>query len=114
MDLQLAKEWNEVVKKLEAQFGADLDEQGILFLIGVQEFGKGKQEFSKDQKMDIIHIAICTLLAPYGYYEYEGMDAEGWPHWKPTAKLPHLKPMQQSLLMKEAIVDYFKKRDAVN
>ena len=114
MDLELAKEWNEVVKKLEAQFGADLDEQGILFLIGVQEFGKGKQEFSKDQKMDIIHIAICTLLTPYGYYEYEGMDAEGWPHWKPTAKLPHLKPMQQSLLMKEAIVDYFKKRDAVN
>ena len=114
MDLELAKEWNEVVKKLEAQFGAELDEQGILFLIGVQEFGKGKQEFSKDQKLDIIHIAICTLLAPYGYYEYEGMDAEGWPHWKATAKLPHLKPMQQSLLMKEAIVDYFKKRDAVN
>lgn len=114
MDLELHKEWLAVVKKLSEQFGEDLDEQAVLFLIGVQEFGKGKQNFSKDQKLDVLHIAICTLLAPYGYYEYEGMDAEGWPHWKPTAKLPHLKPMQQSVLIKEAIVEYFKNRDAVN
>jgi hypothetical protein len=114
MDWDLHKQWLAVVKKLEERFGSDLDEQAILFLIGVQELGKGKQNFTKDQKIDVLHIAICTLLAPYGYYEYEGIDTEGWPHWKPTAKLPHLKPMQQSALIKEAIVEYFKNREQVN
>ncbi|MEW6469334.1 MAG: hypothetical protein AB1458_10430 [Bacteroidota bacterium] len=114
MDIEFEKEWNALVRKLSDQFNAELDEQGVLFLIGVQELGKGYRQFSKDQKLEVIHIAICTLLAPYGYYEYEGMDAEGWPHWRSTAKLPHLKPMQQSRLIKEAILDYFRKSDAVN
>ena len=99
--------WNAIVLKLSAQFGGDLDLQGILFLIGVQELGKGFVKFSKDQKLEVMHVAICTLLAPYGYYEFEGQDADSWPHWKSTAKLPHLKPAQQAVLMKQAIVDYF-------
>jgi hypothetical protein len=44
----------------------------------------------------------------YGYYEYAGVDTEGWPHYKEAAKLPRLNPNQQSLLMKEALLDYFK------
>lgn len=107
-DQNLEQEWKEVQAKLESQFGPDLDMQGILFLIGVQELGKGKRKFSKDQKLEVMHIAICTLLTPYGYYEFAGNDEEGWPHFRPTAKLPHLKPVQQGLLMKEAIVEYFR------
>jgi hypothetical protein len=105
----IEQDWENVLSKLEEQFGADLDMQGILFLIGVQELGKGKRKFSKDQKLEVMHIAICTLLTPYGFYEYAGNDEEGWPHFRPTAKLPHLKPVQQGVLMKEAIVEYFKK-----
>ena len=102
------QEWKDTLSKLESQFGSELDVQGILFLIGVQELGKGKRKFSKDQKLEVMHIAICTLLTPYGYYEFAGNDEEGWPHFKPTAKLPHLKPGQQEILMKEAIVEYFR------
>lgn len=102
------QEWKIVLGKLESQFGSELDMQGILFLIGVQELGKGKRKFSKDQKLEVMHIAICTLLTPYGFYEFVGNDEEGWPHFKATAKLPHLKPVQQGILMKEAVVEYFK------
>jgi hypothetical protein len=109
MEQDNKQEWREAVAKMETLFGPGLDVQGILFLIGVQELGKGKRKFSKDQKLEVMHIAICTLLTPYGYYEFEGNDEEGWPHFKPTSKLPHLKPMQQELLMKEAIVEYMKK-----
>ena len=114
MDIELEREWNEVLKKLNAQFGGELDIQAVLFLIGIQELGKGRTELSKDQKMDVIHIAICKLLSRFGYYEFEGMDAERWPHWKPTAKLPHLKPAQQHLLMKQAIVEYFRDSEIPN
>lgn len=101
-------EFQDVLKSLSPQFGDDIDVQAILFLIGIQELGKGKIKLSKNEKLDIMHIAICTLLSPYGYYEYKGVDEEGWPHWQVNEKLPPLKPMQQETLIKEAIVEYFK------
>jgi hypothetical protein len=107
VDSDLESNFKEVVKKLTIQFGEDLDMQGILFLIGVQELGKGPVKLSKNGKLDVLHIAICTLLAPYGFYEYEGLDKDGWPHWKANEKLPPLKPGQQLYLMKQAVVDYF-------
>ena len=54
-----------------------------------------------------MHIAICKLLSRYGYYEFEGLDPEGWPHYKLVEELPTLKAGEQSVLMKEAIVYYF-------
>jgi hypothetical protein len=84
--------------------------QGILFLIGVQELGMGFQKFKKDDKLAVMHIAICTLLERYGYYEFEGRDDDNWPHFKLNEKLPPLKPAQQHLLMRDAIVEYFKEQ----
>lgn len=107
------KEFNNVLDSLAKQFGDDIDEQAILFLIGLQELGKGKVKLSKNEKLDVMHIAICTLLTPYGYYEYEGLDKDGWPHWKVNEKLPPLKPAQQQLLMRQAIIEYFKANELI-
>jgi hypothetical protein len=108
MEKELEKRWNELLEKLSEKFGEGMDLEAVLFLIGVQELGKGYKKFSKDEKLDVLHVAICTLLEPYGYYEFEGKDADEWPHWKRNEKLPPLAPAQQSQLMKEAILDYFK------
>ncbi len=104
---EVDQQFEKVLDSLAPQFGGEIDEQAILFLIGVQELGKGNLKFTKTQKLDVMHIAICTLLTPYGYYEYEGLDKDGWPHWKINEKLPPLKPNQQHLLIKQAIVEYF-------
>ena len=101
-------EYQNALKKISKQFGDDIDIQGLLFIIGLQELGKGKVKLSKNEKLDVMHIAICTLLSPYGYYEFEGLDKDGWPHWKTTEKLPPLKPAQQQEIIKQAIVEYFK------
>ncbi|MGK0253235.1 MAG: hypothetical protein ACI9OE_000697 [Mariniflexile sp.] len=108
-DEQLKERWELVVTKLSNQFadGDTLDLDAIIYLIGVQELGQLDREFKKDQKLDLMHIAICKVLAPYGYYELEYVDAEGWPHYKTIETLPHLKAGEQSVLMKEAIVHYF-------
>ena len=108
---ELASSWRNLLKKLSVQFGDDIDLQAILFLIGVQELGKGYSKFRKDEKLDIMHIAICTLLTPYGYYSYKGKDEEGWPHWEVNERLPALKGLQQEHLMKEAIIDYFTEKE---
>ena len=109
MDIELEIEWQNVLKRVQSRFGEDLELQGVLFLIGVQELGKGHKIFGKDEKLGLIHIAVCTLLEDYGYYEYQGKDEDGWPHWKSTEKLPSLKPMEQERLVKQAIVLYFQK-----
>lgn len=108
-DEQLKERWDLVVKKLSAQFadGDTLDLDAIIYLIGVQELGQLDRTFKKDQKLDLMHIAICKLLQPYGYYELDFVDNEGWPHYKALASLPHLKAGEQAILMKEAIVNYF-------
>ena len=105
--------WEDLTAKLSEHFKGDMDVQGILFVIGLQELGKSHKKYSKDQKLEIIHIAICTLLEPYGYYKFEGLDEEGWPHWEIIKKLPSLKASQQNKVMKEAIIEYFKKMDFI-
>lgn len=106
MEETLQEEWNKVLSRFSERFGEEMDIDGILFLIGVNELGQGRRKFTKDQKLDVMHIAICKLLSYYGYYELEGLDEEGWPHWKMTEKLPQLKAGQQQRLVKEAIIEY--------
>ena len=108
-DEQLKERWDLVVKRLSDQFadGEKLDLDAIIYLIGVQELGQLDRKFKKDQKVDLMHIAICKLLAPYGYYEFEFADEDGWPHYKVKEQLPTLKAGEQSVLMKDAIVNYF-------
>jgi hypothetical protein len=111
-DIQLKERWENVVTILSNQFaeGEQLDLDAIIYLIGVQELGKVKQTFKKDEKIELMHIAICRLLEPYGYYEFEFFDNDGWPHYKVKEELPPLKAGEQSVLMKEAIVTYFLER----
>lgn len=108
-DEQLKERWESLVIKLSNQFtdGDMLDLDGIIYLIGIQELGQIHRAFKKDEKLDLMHIAICRLLEPYGYYEFDYFDEQGWPHYKIKEELPNLKAGEQSVLMKGAIVDYF-------
>lgn len=109
----LKEKWNFLVKQLTNQFaeGDELNLDGIIYLIGVQELGQGNRKFKKDEKVNLMHIAICKLLEPYGYYEFDFFDEDSWPHYKILTELPNLKPGEQTLLMKEAIVHYFEELD---
>lgn len=113
MEETFESNWNRLRTILKEQYGEELDVQSIVFLIGIQELGHGYKKYNKNQKLDVMHVGVCTLLEPFGFYEYEGKDEEGWPHWKTTEKLPHLKPAQQSAFIKEAIVEYFKKGELI-
>lgn len=105
----MQSDWQILQTKLKERFGNELDYDAILLLIGLQELGKPFKRYKKDQKIEIMHIAVCTLLEPYGFYEFAGNDEEGWPHWKLNETLPHLDSKQQNKLITEAIIDYFKR-----
>jgi len=110
-DNKLKLQWEDIREKLSNKFGGGeiMDLDSIIYLIGIQELGKGYDKFAKDDKINIMHIAICKLLEPFGYYEFDFFDDEGWPHYKVIDELPNLKPGEQSVLMKESIVMYFEK-----
>lgn len=108
-DEKLKEYWEELVSRLSNQFtdGDPIDLDGIIYIIGVQELGKTDQKFEKDDKINLMHIAICRLLEPFGYYTFDYFDEDGWPHYQVLEQLPSLKAGEQSVLMKEAIVLYF-------
>ncbi len=109
-DLDLERQWYRLLVELERLLDKKpKDLNGVLFIIGIQELGKGARLFSKEQKQDLMHIAICKVLSLAGYYELEGLDAEGWPHWKLIKKLPHFDLLEQEKLLKMHVLEYFEK-----
>jgi hypothetical protein len=114
-DETLKERWEAVIIMLSDRFadGDRLDLDAIIYLIGVQELGQLHRKFKKDEKINLMHIAICRLLEPFGYYEFEYFDESGWPHYKILEQLPPLKAGEQSVLMKEAIVQYFLEKEVI-
>jgi len=66
-DLELDKKWAWLLAELDNKLGKKpKDLNGVLFLIGVQELGRGHAHFSKEEKQDLLHIAICKALSLSG------------------------------------------------
>ena len=99
--------WWTLEAKLLDRFGKKPDIEAILFLIGIQEVGILQEKISKEQKQDLMHVATCTILAPSGYYQKEGIDEDGWPHFKQLLSLPEMNLMEQELFIKDHILLYF-------
>lgn len=109
-DLDLERAWHKLLIELENTLGKKpKDLNAVLFVIGVQELGRGAARFSKEEKQDLMHIGICKVLSLSGYYELEGSDRDGWPHWKLVKKLPHFDLLDQEKLLKMHVLEYFKK-----
>ena len=111
-DLQ-ARWWNLEARLLE-RFGKKPDMETILFLIGVQELGHIRKRFSKEEKQDLMHIAVCSLFRQSGYYEVEGTDKEGWPHFRQLKALPVMSMPEQENFLKDHILLYFETADAMS
>lgn len=109
MDLATVnKKWTELQMKIVEDFDVDTpDIQSFLFLIGIQELGQGPKKFSKRQKEELMHIANCRLFSSMGFYELIGTDQDGWPHWKLVKPIPNYTILEQEMVMKSLIVNYF-------
>jgi len=109
-DLEADKIWQSLLLEIGQMLGrVPKDLNGVLFLIGVQELGKGHQLFTKEQKQDLMHIAICKVLSYSGYYILKGLDKDGWPHWELVKKLPRFDLLEQEKLLKMHVIEYFER-----
>ena len=100
--------WNEVLTTLESRFEKKPDVQTIIFLVGHRELGKHQVKFTKEQKQDLIHVGVCTLLSKANYYVFLDYDQDGWPHFEYNREMPKLDNAQHEKLLKKTIIKYFK------
>lgn len=107
IDLQ----WKTLQSQMKSRFHQAPDLNAMLMLIGIQEVGILKKKYTKEQKQDLMHVAVCTLLGQEGFYEKIGLDGDGWPHFEPTKLLPGLGLEEQELLLKKNIIRYFEEEE---
>jgi len=104
---EFEQQWKRVLDMLTVRFGKTPNMEAILFLIGIQELGHMKKKFTKEQKQDLMHVATCTLLSQSGYFELEGYDQDGWPHFKEAQPVPKMSMPEQERFLQEHIIAYF-------
>lgn len=103
----LQQRWWNLEAKLVERFGKKPDLEAVLFLIGIQETGFMVEKISKEQKQDLMHVAVCKVLSQSGYYILEGNDEDGWPHYKQVKELPVMIHMEQENFIKDHVLLYF-------
>ena len=99
--------WWNLEARLVERFGKKPDMETILFLIGVQETGMIKEKITKEQKQDLMHVAVCLVFMPSGFYEIESVDKDGWPHFKQLKPMPDMNMIEQENFLKDHILLYF-------
>ena len=102
----LDKNWSRLLEKLEIQFDQEMTLKGVLYLIGVQELNLGIKQYEREEKVNVIHVAICKILTPFGFYKFDRIDEDGWPHYIELKAIKNLSDSQQESLMKEAVIKY--------
>ncbi|NND32199.1 MAG: hypothetical protein HKN76_06365 [Saprospiraceae bacterium] len=112
---ELEFEWLRVQHLVKESLSRDKlpDLQAILFLIGIQELGQVRRDFSKEEKQDLMHIAVCSLLSSEGYFEFAGRDEDGWPHYRQLRVAPPGVEKQEEIL-KKLVIQYFRQLESEN
>ena len=106
-ELDHQSRWRQLEEKFQARFGKKMTMEALLFLIGLRELGSPPRTFEKEEKVNLMHIALCRLLSQSGYYRLSHLDQEGWPHWELLKPLPHTDMFSQVHLLREHILAYF-------
>ncbi|MCC7244259.1 MAG: hypothetical protein IT269_01150 [Saprospiraceae bacterium] len=113
-DWQLDFEWLHVQHLVKDAMRKDAlpDLNLVLMLIGLQELGRWKTKFTKEEKQDLMHLGVCRLLSEDGFFEFEGRDADGWPHYRQVLEMPRQSTHEQERMLKINAIRYFKAWEA--
>lgn len=106
--------WAKIIDFIKSNFNKNPDMNAILFIIGMRELGYIEtREFKKDEKVNLMHIAMCKVLSYSGHYELKGIDQDGWPHWELIKKMPNMDIFEQETYIRTHIIEYFIKEEII-
>lgn len=101
------EKWNRLTDLLKTKFGIEQDLTSVLYLIGVQELGRGFENFSQEEKMDLIDMAKAKLLSSLGLYIEKGLNAEGWLIFEKAENYSEISNQNKGFSLHNLIVEYF-------
>ena len=105
----LEARWQRLQGWIRERFGKDAGIEGILFLVGIQEQGRGYEpDLDKETKERLVMEGTYCVFETLGIYERIGMEADG--HWIWQRRIDHppgLSIDQQETLLRTAILRYF-------
>ncbi|MEZ4907871.1 MAG: hypothetical protein R2771_09610 [Saprospiraceae bacterium] len=79
----------------------------VLFIVGLQELGQLKENFTHEEKLGIATLGTMTVLSLNGYFKTIGMDEDGWPEWEEIKPYEPLDDTSRTNELKELIIKYF-------
>lgn len=113
-NIDIEKAWPFVEKVVQDRFGkSSTDLKTILFLLGLRDLGKAQGKFTKEEKQDLMNLAICRVFSLSGYFIQEGVDEDGWPIWKQNKALPKMNVKEQELFIKTHVTKYFMQEELI-
>lgn len=101
--------WKDLCDHLSKMFGIETDLNGVLFLVGIRERGLTFQQFSKEEKLNLIHLGSCILYREMGLIEMDGVDGEGWPIFHQKAVAPVIPEELKTKTLQDCAIRYFQK-----
>ena len=107
--MKAPENWNDLCKTLNDKFGIEVDINGVLFLVGIRERGLTIQKFSKEEKLNLIHLGSCTLYKEMGLVESAGEDKGGWPLFRQKALAPVIPEERKLKTLQDCAIRYFQK-----
>ena len=105
------EDWDKVIDFFDRNFrtGPSPSMHEIFYLIGVQELGQGFKNFSRDDKINLMHAGLCAALETLGYCRRKKNLPGGWPDFDILRPLPAENEPEYEELIKKAIIGYLKK-----
>lgn len=104
----MEEKWQQVQAILAERFTKrEIDLKAALFVIGLRELGTVQRKLTKEEKQDLMNLAVCRICSPLGYFTAEAIDEDGWPIWTQTKPLPKMGPKDQEAFLKEQVIAYF-------
>ncbi len=99
--------WNELCAWLGEMFNIEVDLNGVLFLVGIREKGLAFQNFTKEEKMNLIHLGSCVLYQEMGLTEQVGIDRDGWPVFVQRTVAPEIPEERKAKTLQDCALRYF-------
>lgn len=109
----VSRDWLKVREYVNRVFNKKPDLNAILFLIGLNELGIIKSEWSKEEKQDLMHVGLCTIFLKDSYFKFIGNDQDGWPHFEKAGDIDVGNLRQQEFLIKSRAIRYFKEKSLI-
>lgn len=106
--------WEELTQKIKdnLNYKSTPDLNTMLVLIGIQECNLIKENYSKTEKEDLMHVAVCTLFLEE-YFRFTYYDDDHWPHFELIQSMPKMTTEEQEILLQNKIVAYFTQKKLI-